>query len=118
MEETTITVNQFEKMLRVIVAEIRKPPHDPIKEIQKEREQKTKVQALADMWANKFRKRDNCRHEREDATCVIAWATQSDNIERGYCPICDWTFKPEDGELYEKVRAKPRGRRDNVRYVS
>lgn len=118
-EETAglLSTTDLEQILRVLVAEIRKPPVDPVKEIQKAREQRTKKESLAAMWANKFRKRDNCRHEREDGTCVIAWATQSDNVERGYCPNCDWNFTPDDGELYTEVRRKPRGRKDNVRYV-
>ena len=113
----SITPKQLEDILRVLVAEIRKPPVDPIKEIQKAREQKTKVESLASMWANKFRKRDGCRHEREDGTCVVAWATQSDGVERGFCPNCQWNFTPEDGELYNTVRRMNRGRKDNVRYV-
>jgi len=118
MAEGSITNSQLEQILRTLVAEIRKPPVDPVKEIQKAREQKTKTESLASYWANKFRKRDRCRHEREDASCVIAWATQSDGIERGYCPNCDWNFTPDDKELYDEVRRMPRGRKDNVRYVS
>lgn len=117
-QEGLLTTDQLEQILRVLVAEIRKPPVDPIKEIQKEREKKTKEASLASMWANKFRKRDHCKHEREDGTCVVAWATQSDGTERGYCPNCDWVFTPADGELYAKVRSMTRGRKDNVRYVS
>lgn len=112
-----LSTGQLEQILRVLVAEIRKPPVDPIKEAQKAREQKSKVESLAAMWASKFRKRDNCRHEREDGTCLVGWATQSDNVERGFCPICEWTFTPEDGDLYRKVRAMPRGRKENVRVV-
>jgi hypothetical protein len=119
-EETPglLTTEQLEQILRVLVAEIRKPPTDPIKEAQKKREQENKIAALASMWANRFRKRDICKHEREDGSCVIAWATQSDNIERGICPICDWVFSPDDGELYNELRRKNRGRKESVRYVS
>jgi hypothetical protein len=113
-----LTTEQLESILRTLVSEIRKPPFDPVKNAQKEREQKTKIEALATYWSNKFRKRDNCKHEREDGTCLIAWATQSDNVERGACPICDWVFKPEDGELYQEMRRKNRGRKENVRYVA
>jgi hypothetical protein len=113
-----LSTEQLESILRVLVAEIRKPPVDPIKEIQKAREAKTKTEALASYWSNKFRKRDSCKHEREDGTCLIAWATQSDGVERGPCPICDWVFTPDDGELYNEVRRKNRGRKENIRYVA
>ncbi len=113
-----LSTEQLESILRVLVAEIRKPPVDPIKEIQKKREQETKVNALAAYWKNKADKKLRCSHLREDGTCLIAWATQSDNVERGYCPNCDSTFFPEDGEIYQKVRLLPRGRKENIRYVA
>src|SRR5437899_11869569 len=96
-QEGLLTTDQLEQILRVLVAEIRKPPVDPVREAQKAREQKTKVETLASFWAGKIRKRDNCRHQREDGTCVVGFAVQSDGIERGYCPNCDWTFTPADG---------------------
>ena len=74
--------------------------------------------ALAAYWKNKADKKLRCSHLREDGTCLIAWATQSDNVERGYCPNCDSTFFPEDGEIYQKVRLLPRGRKENIRYVA
>jgi hypothetical protein len=114
----TLSTAQLEQILRTLVAEIRKPPVDPVKEAQKAREQKTKIEALASYWATKFRKRDSCKHEREDGSCLIAWATQSDGVERGPCPICGWTFAPEDGDLYNEMRRKNRGRKESVRYVS
>jgi hypothetical protein len=114
---SVITLEQFEQIMRTLVSEIRKPPFDPVKEIQKKREQETKLSVLAAYWKNKEEKKKRCSHRREDGTCLIAWATQSDNIERGYCPNCDSTFFPEDGEIYQKVRLIPRGRRENVRYV-
>jgi hypothetical protein len=113
-----LTTVQLEEILRTLVSEIRKPPFDPVKEAQKKREQETKIKALATYWENKKKKKLSCSHLREDGTCLIAWATQSDGIERGYCPNCDSTFFPEDGEIYQKVRLLPRGRKENIRYVA
>lgn len=107
-----------EQSIKTIVAEIRKPPYDPIKEAQKVREHATKVKALEEYWAKRAAKKKNCAHSRQDGTCVIAWATQSDGVQRGYCPNCDSTFSPEDGELYHQQRVRPRGLMENVRVVS
>ncbi len=41
----TLSTAQLEQILRTLVAEIRKPPVDPVKEAQKAREQKTKIEA-------------------------------------------------------------------------
>ena len=108
----------FQESIKTIVAEIRKPPYDPIKEAQKIREHSTKVKALEEYWAKKAAKKKNCAHSRQDGTCVIAWATQSDGVQRGYCPNCDSTFTPEDGDLYGEQRRRPRGLMENVRVVS
>lgn len=108
---------QSQEMLRTVVAEIRKPPVDLVKEAQKAREKITKETALKTYWETKARKKLNCSHLREDGTCCIAWATQSDNVERGYCAYCNSTFDPSDGDLYETLRRLTRGRKDSVRYV-
>jgi len=108
----------FQESIKTIVAEIRKPPYDPIKEAQKVREAETKVKALAEYWEKKANKKRNCAHSRQDGTCVIAWATQSDNVVRGYCPNCDSTFTPEDGEVYLEQKRRPRGLMENVRVVA
>jgi hypothetical protein len=115
MMETSRAESQ--EMIRTIVAEIRKPPIDPVREAQKVREKETKEVALKTYWETKERKKRNCSHLREDGTCVIAWATQSDNVERGYCAYCNSTFDPSDGDLYNELRKLTRGRKDSVRYV-
>lgn len=121
-EAQTLTLAQvttmFQEMMQTLVSEIRKPPFDPIKEAQKKREQATKIKALEEYWAKKAAKKKNCAHSRQDGTCVIAWATQSDNVTRGYCPNCDSTFGPEDGEIYLQQRVRPRGLMENVRVVA
>lgn len=121
-EAQTLTLPQvtqmFQEMMQTLVSEIRKPPYDPIKEAQKKREHATKVKALEEFWAKKAAKKRNCAHSRQDGTCVIAWATQSDNVMRGYCPNCDSTFAPEDGEIYLQQRVRPRGLMENVRVVA
>jgi ClpP class serine protease len=108
---------QQKVMLQTVVSEIRKPPIDPIKEAQKKREHETKVKALAEMWEKKAAKRKNCAHSRQDGTCVIAWAEQSDKQWRGYCPNCDNTFSPEDADYLEQ-RRRPRGLMESVRVVA
>lgn len=108
----------FQDSIKTIVAEIRKPPYDPIKEAQKIREHETKVQNLKEYWEKKANKKKNCAHSRQDGTCVIAWARQSDDATRGYCPNCDSTFAPEDGEIYKEQLRRPRGLMENVRVVA
>lgn len=115
----------FQESIKVIVAEIRKPPVDPIKEAQKKREQETKTIALKEYWEKKLWKLTHCSHSRQDGTCVIGWAVQSDGVERGYCPNCDNVFGPElkvHGEqfveIYQAQRKRPRGLQEAVRYVS
>ena len=124
-ETGSITPSQLENILRTLVAEMRKPPVDPIKEIQKKREQATKEKANVEYWAKKKDKLMRCAHSRQDGTCVIGWARQSDNIERGYCPNCDnligpelADFGPEYLDIYHKQRVRPRGLMENVRYVA
>lgn len=126
----------FRDAMREIVAEIRKPPVDPIKEAQKAREKAQKEAGLKQMWSNRLWKLIRCSHSRQDGTCVIGWAIQSDGKQRGYCPNCDNTFGPELVELeplmteemkklcpslkalYDEQRKRPRGLMENVRYVS
>jgi hypothetical protein len=132
-QETTFSQAQvmemMEAMLRTVVAEIRKPSVDPIKEIQKAREKKTKDEANASMWSSRLSKLLRCAHSRQDGTCIIGWAKQSDGIERGYCPNCDNLIGPElvqafperadeMRKLYEDQRRRPRGLMENVRYVN
>jgi hypothetical protein len=122
MAEQNLTLQQvttmFQEMMQTLVTEMRKPPHDPIKEAQKKREQDTKVKALKEYWEKKAAKKRNCAHSRQDGTCVIAWATQSDNVTRGYCPNCDSTFTPEDGEIYRDQLRRPKGIQEHVRVVA
>jgi hypothetical protein len=119
----------MENLLRTIVSEIRKPPVDPVKEAQKAREKETKEKANKEMWERKLAKFLACKHEREDGTCVVGWATQSDGKARGYCPHCDTLIGPELADLFperaEEIRAlvadirrRPTGRKESVRYIS
>jgi Zn finger protein HypA/HybF involved in hydrogenase expression len=113
---------QTQEILKTVVAEIRKPPVDPVREAQKLREKATKEAGEKEMWEKKARMKLRCTHLREDGSCVVAWATQSDGKERGVCPNCGSTFTPEDQgdelELYNQIRKLPRGRKESVRYVS
>lgn len=123
--------DMMENMLRTIVSEIRKPPIDPVKEAQKKREKETKDQANKELWEKRIAKLRRCSHSRQDGTCVIAWAVQSDGKERGYCPNCDAGVMigpelaelfPEQAEelmkLYADQRRRPRGLMESVRYVA
>jgi hypothetical protein len=142
----TFTLEQFQEAMRIIVSEIRKPPVDPIKEVQKAREKATKETADHDRWQKAITRVLACSHSRQDGTCVIGWARQSDNIERGVCPNCnigmpigpelkqlaeivDYAFPGTTDEyrdglrarlrnLYETQRQRPRGLMENVRYVA
>jgi hypothetical protein len=135
MEQSSISLtpaqfkDMMETMLRTIVSEIRKPPADPVKEAQKKREQETKAKANTEMWERKLTKLRRCAHSRQDGTCVIGWATQSDGKERGYCPNCDNLIGPELAQLYPELaeemnkiyaeaRRRPRGLMESVRYVA
>jgi hypothetical protein len=125
MADSTLTTSQLENILRTLVAEIRKPPVDPIKEAQKAREKETKEKSQKEYWAKKLSKLMRCSHSRQDGTCCIAWAVQSDNTERGYCPNCEnlispelAQFGPEYLEIYTRERRRPRGLMESVRYVS
>ena len=107
----------FQEALRTIVSEIRKPPIDPVKEAQKKREHETKIKGEKEYWEKVAAAKKNCSHTRQNGTSNIAWARQSDDVERGVCPYCKSTFTPDDGELYMKLRAIPRGMMETVRYV-
>jgi hypothetical protein len=119
----------MQSMLQTIVSEIRKPPYDPVKEVQKAREKETKEKANKEMWEKRYWKLTHCAHSRQDGTCVIGWAKQSDDIERGYCPNCDNLIGPELAiafpekaaemkELYQALRRRPRGLMEAVRYIA
>ena len=116
--DTAQLLSAFQDAIRTIVSEMRKPPIDPVKEAQKAREQATKKEALETYWRTKEEKKKRCAHLRQNGTSVIAWATQTDGIERGYCPNCNSTFDPSDGELYQQLRRVPRGMLESVRYVA
>ena len=122
MPEQTLTLSEVTKMfqqaMQTLVTEMRKPPVDPIKEAQKKREQETKDANLKAYWERKAQKKKNCSHSRQDGTCVIAWATQSDNVTRGYCPNCDSTFSPEDGQMYKEQLRRPKGLQESVRVIA
>lgn len=109
---------QFQQLMQTVVAEIRKPPVDPVKEVQKARAKEAKEKGEKEFWEKKALRKKNCLHTRQNGTSNIAWATQSDGIERGYCPYCDSTFTPEDGDLYIQLRKMPRGMVESIRYVS
>lgn len=109
---------QHQEAMRLLVSEIKKPLVDPVREAQKAREQEMKVRNLKEYWAKKEAKKRNCLHSRQDGTCVIAWATQSDGVRRGYCPNCDSTFTPEDGDLYITQARRPTGLMESVRYIA
>jgi hypothetical protein len=115
MEQNTA---QTQEVLKTVVAEIRKPPVDPVKEVQKAREKETKTRGEKEYWDKIEAAKKNCAHTRQNGTSNIAWARQSDNVERGFCPYCRSTFTPDDGELYEQLRRMPRGMLESVRYVS
>jgi len=111
---------QFEAMMLRLAQELRKPPVDPIKEVQKAREKKQKDEGNAAMWARKAERKKICLHSRPDGSCVIAWAKQSDELWRGYCPHCDSTFSvAEDGiDEFKKQFTRPRGQQENVRVIA
>lgn len=118
----------FTEGLRTVVAEIRKPPElTPVQKAAQERIAKQKAVNEKGYWDKiTFRKgrmvngrfQGPCSHLRENGSCCICWAVQSDGIERGHCPHCDSFFEPSDGELYEYLRRLFRGQIENVRYVS
>jgi hypothetical protein len=128
-----LSASQFEEFVRTLVSEIRKPPVDPIKEIQRKRERETKDAANRTMWETRLARLRRCAHSRQDGTCIIGWARQSDGVERGFCPNCSdlsagliigpelAQLFPEHAEemkeLYRKQRERPRGLMENVRYV-
>ncbi len=134
--ESAAMIAAFQEAIKTIVAEMRKPPVDPIKEAQKAREKAQKEAGLKEYWSKKLWKLVRCGHSRQDGTCIIGWATQSDGKMRGYCPNCDNTLGPELkeleslmtpemkaicpslDELYKKQMQRPRGLMENVRYVS
>jgi len=120
---------QTKEMIQTIVSEIRKPPVDPVREVTKKREKESKEKNEKEYWEKNLWKLLNCKHEREDGTCVVGWATQSDGKERGYCPNCNNGIGPELAmtyperaeemtALYQEMRRRPRGRKENVRYVA
>lgn len=115
MEQNTA---QSQELIKTVVAEIRKPPIDPVKEVQKAREKETKQRGEKEYWDKIAAAKKNCAHTRQNGTSNIAWARQSDGIERGFCPYCRSTFTPDDGEMYEQLRRMPRGMLESVRYVS
>jgi hypothetical protein len=109
---------QTKEMIATIVSEIRKPPVDPVKEVQRAREKETKERGEKEYWEKKAARKKNCSHTRQNGTSNIAWARQSDGIERGVCPYCNSDFTPADGELYIQLQRMPRGMIESVRYVA
>ena len=126
--------DMMETMLRTIVSEIRKPPLDPVKEAQKKREVEQRDKNNKGRWDNALARLLRCNHARQDGTCVIAWATQSDGKERGFCPNCTdlsatLAIGPELAQMfpdrademkkfYDEQRRRPRGLMESVRYVA
>lgn len=134
--------------LATLIAEMRKPPVDPVKEAQKKRELRIKEEGHRSRWRAAIERLLRCAHSRQDGTCVIGWAKQSDGIERGVCPHCcsngeisitpevksfaeivdelfpekskevRETMKSELRQLYDKQRTRPRGLMESVRYVA
>lgn len=112
--------------MKQIVEEIRKPPHDPIREAQMERARKTKEQAEKFYWEALNNRAKNCTHQREDMTSAIAWAQQSDAKVRGTCQHCQTVFSPvreecisqEVFEQYSDLRRIPTQRGSGVLYIN
>lgn len=110
----------FQETIKTMVTEIRKPPVDPIKVAQAERQAKQKDENLENYWKKVAAKKDpetGCSHLRQNGSCVISWQTNSDGIERGHCPYCNSEFTPADGDLYKRLRRLNRGLMESVRYV-
>jgi hypothetical protein len=119
-DNISMTTQQFEQMMIRLATELRKPPVDPIKEKQAQRQKEMRDSGNAEMWKRKAEKKKICQHSRPDGSCVIAWATQSDNNIRGYCPHCDSVFSiAEDGkEEFLKQYNRPKGMMESVRVVA
>ena len=118
--QISMSTAQFEQMMVRLAAELRKPPVDPIKEKQAARQKEMRDQGNKEMWERKATKKKICLHSRPDGSCVIAWAKQSDENWRGYCPHCDSTFSvAEDGvEEFRRLFNRPRGMMESVRVVA
>jgi hypothetical protein len=132
-QTTTVPLNFFVELLATfqasmkgIIEEIRKPPHDPIKEAQMKRAKDTKEQAEKFFWESLSNRAKNCTHGREDMTSAIAWAQQSDGKIRGACQHCQTLFSPvreecvsqEVFDRYAQVRRIPTQRGSGVLYIN
>jgi len=116
-----------EDSLKAILAEMRKPVVDPIKEAQQQRAAQSKQQAEDAYWSGMIFKAENCpsSHLREDGSSAIAWATQSDGKIRGVCQHCNTLFSPTRKECvseavwkaYGELRRIPSSRGNSVMYI-
>lgn len=94
--QISMSQSQFEAMMVRLATELRKPPVDPIKEAQAVRQRKLRDEGNAERWKREHEKHIRCQHSRPDGSCVIAWARQSDDQWRGYCPHCDTSTSMDD----------------------
>jgi hypothetical protein len=126
MEFFSQLIQTLSSSMKQLVEEIRKPPHDPIKEAQMERARKTKEQAEKFYWEALSERAMNCTHGREDMTSAIAWAQQSDGKIRGTCQHCQTVFSPvreeccsqEVFDRYKELRRIPTQRGSGVLYIN
>ena len=126
MEFFSQLIQTLSTSMKQIVEEIRKPPHDPIREAQMERARKTKEQAEKFYWEAMCSRAENCTHQREDMTSAVAWAQQSDGKIRGTCQHCQTLFSPvreecvsqKVFEMYPDLRRIPTQRGSGVLYIN
>jgi hypothetical protein len=125
---TKLLTTFAEKMnegIRERVKAAREVPIDPIKEAQKIRAAKTKKEAEEGYWRQLVSRFEQCNHLREDLTCCVSWAIQSDGKQRGYCSHCGVVFSPVRNECasqaifdkYKEIIRIPCSKGSSVNYV-
>jgi hypothetical protein len=131
-----VPVEFFQQMLTLFAAKMnegiresikaaREVPIDPIKEAQKARAAQTKKDAEEAHWSQLQARFLQCSHLRGDGSSCICWATQSDQVRRGYCPHCYCVFSPlrqecssqEVFDMYKTVVRLPTRTQDSVLYI-
>src|SRR5260221_819899 len=124
-----ITLDQFQMMMQMIVAESRKPVRDEMKESQKKRMQDSNRNSIRDKNAFLLDKFLSCSHMQRPGSILtdcsaVAWATQSDAKDRGTCQHCGTLFSPvreeclhqEIWEAYKHLIRIPTHPAGNVNY--
>ncbi len=124
-----ITLDQFQMMMQMIVAESRKPVRDEMKESQKKRMQDSNRNSIRDKNAFLLDKFRSCSHMQRPGSILtgcsaVAWATQSDAKVRGTCQHCGTLFSPvreeclhqEIWEAYKHLIRIPTHPAGNVNY--